>query len=225
MTARSPTIILLLTSVFSIACESDRITETLESRGPRLDPAVFTSLEVLPASVTLQQMETVRLSIVARDQRGMSMPHSDAATFSSSDSAIASVSLRGTVTGVGPGTADISVTKTIAGVARTAVTKATIVRATLSDSLVITADYERGWQPSTAHLTAGGTVRWAVPNPIAWGGAEHRMLYLMDRSYALTDSVDLRTGGAIRKLQAPGVYHYCSASCWDPPDWGTVYVH
>ncbi|MBA3557968.1 MAG: Ig-like domain-containing protein [Gemmatimonadaceae bacterium] len=227
MTARSITLMLLVTSAFSIACESTRVTESVQPGvdPPGLDPSVFTTLEVLPSTVTLEQGSTVQLGIVARDQRGVLMADAGAVTFSSSDPAIATVSGSGMVTGVAAGTADILVTKTAAGVTRSAKMKATTRRATPSDTLVITADLQRGWQPSVAHLTVGGTVKWVTAGPRSWSDVPHRMLYLMDKGYTIVDSLDLSTGSATLKLLTEGEYRYCSAGCWDPPDGGIVYVH
>lgn len=229
MTARSITLMLLVTSAFSIACESNRITEYVQPGPdpvpPQLDPSVFTTLEVLPSTVTLEQGSAVQLEIVARDQRGVLISVAGGLTFSSSNSAIAEVSASGVVIGVAAGTADISVTKTIAGVSRSAEMKATIPQAIPSANLVITADLRRGWQPSIAHLTAGGTVLWVTAGPRSWSDVPHRMLYLMDKGYAVVDSLDLSTGSATLKLLTKGEYRYCSAACWDPPDHGVVFVH
>ncbi len=52
----------------------------------------------------------------------------------------------------------------------------------------------------------------------------HGMLYLRDKS-SVVDSLDLSTGSATLKLPTAGEYRYCSAACWDPPDYGFVYVH
>jgi plastocyanin len=227
MTARSITLMLLVTSGFSIACESTRVTESVQPGvdPPGPDPSVLTTLEVLPRTVTLEEGATVQLEIFARDQRGVLMANVGIVAFSSSDPAIAEVSGSGMVTGAAAGTADISVTKTVAAVTRSAAMKATILQALPSPSLVITADLQRGWQPSVAHLTVGGTVRWLTAGPRSWSDVPHRMLYLLDERYAVVDSLDLSTGSATLKLQTAGEYRYCSAGCWDPPDFGIVYVH
>jgi hypothetical protein len=34
----------------------------------------------------------------------------------------------------------------------------------------------------------------------------------------------LSSGSATRRFTTPGTYHYCSGGCWDPPDFGVVYV-
>ncbi len=91
-------------------------------------------------------------------------------------------------------------------------------------NLVITADLERGWQPSVAHLTAGGTVQWLTAGPRSWSDVPHRMPYLLDKGYTVVDSLDLSTGSATLKLMTAGEYRYCSAGCWDPPDFGILYV-
>jgi plastocyanin len=228
MTARSTTLMLLVTSALGIACESNRITQVQpgpDSVQPKPDPSVFTTLEVVPSTVTLEEGSTVQLGIFAWDQRGALMAESTGAIFSSSDPAIARVSASGMVTGVAAGIADISVTKTVAGVTRSAALKATIHPVISSAYQVITADLKRGWQPSVAHLTAGGTVLWVTAGPRSWSDVPHRMLYLLDKHYEAVDSLDLSTGSATLKLVTAGEYRYCSAACWDPPDFGIVYVH
>ena len=221
MTARSITLMLLVTSALSISCESNRITESTQ---PGRDPSVFTTLEVVPSTVTLEQGATVQLEVVARDQRGALIAGRGEVTFSSSDPAIASVSGSGFVTGIAAGTADILVTKTAAGVTRSAAMKATIHQAIPGAEVVITAG-QRGWQPSVAHLTVGGTVKWSTASQISWSGVPHRMLYLMDKGFAVVDSLDLSTGSATLKILTEGEYNYCSAGCWDSPDYGIIYVH
>lgn len=70
MTARFITLIMLVTSVFGIACESNSATQ------PVPDPAVLTTLEVVPSTVTLELGEEraqAQLGLVARDQRGVRM--------------------------------------------------------------------------------------------------------------------------------------------------------
>jgi len=151
------------------------------------------------------------------------MPEAGIVTFSSSDSAVARVNGSGLVTGVAVGTAEISVTKTVAGVTRSATMTATILQASPLADLEIIADLERGWQPSVAHLKVGGTVQWFTVGPRNWERVEHRMLYLFDEGNRV-DSLDLSTGSARLKLMTAGKYRYCSGICWDPPDHGIVYV-
>ena len=228
MTARSITLMLLVTSALSIACEGTRVTESVQARRdpqPEPDPWVFTTLEVVPSSVTLEEGSMVQLGVLARDQRGVLMTDATGAAFSSSDPAIAHVSGSGLVTGMAAGTADISVTKTVAGVTRNAAVKATIRKAIPSANVVITAEPQRGWQPSIAHLKVGGTVKWVIAGPISWSGIRHGKLYLLDNRYEVVDSLDLSTGSATLTPLTEGEYRYCSAACWDPPDYGIVYVH
>jgi len=228
MTARSITLMLLVTSAFGIACDSNRATQPAQpvppvQPGP--DPSVLTTLEALPSTVTLEQGSTVELRIVAHNQRGVPMTHAGIVTFASSDPAVARVNGSGLVTGVAAGTAEISVTKTVAGVTRSAAMTATIRQASPLADLEIIADLERGWQPSVAHLKVGGTVRWLTVGRRSWTGVEHRMLYLFDKGYTVVDSLNLSSGSAALRLMTAGEYRYCSAGCWDPPDYGVVYVH
>lgn len=129
MTARSITLVLLVTLALGSACESNRATQPVQ---PRPDPSVLTTLEAVPTAVTLEQGSTVELRIVARDQRSVPMTHAGIVIFSSSDSTVARVNGSGSVTGVAAGTADISVTKTVVGVTRSATMTATIRQARLS---------------------------------------------------------------------------------------------
>src|SRR5438874_10742317 len=145
MTARSITLMLFVTSALSIACESNRATEIMQ---PGADPSVLTTLEVLPSTITLEQGSTVQLEIFPRNQRGVIMADAAGVSFSSSDPAVARVSGSGLVTGVGAGTADILVTKPLAGVTRSAAMKAAILQATPFSRQVVTADLKLGWQPS-----------------------------------------------------------------------------
>ena len=62
---------------------------SIDTRG--FDPLVLTTLEVLPSTVTLEQGSTVQLSIVALDQRGTVMANAGRETFTTSDSAIATL--------------------------------------------------------------------------------------------------------------------------------------
>ncbi len=226
MTARSIALILFVTAAFTVACESTRVTEPEPPPvDPPVEPAVFTTLEVSPSTVTLEQGLEVQLAIVARDQRGDPIQDYGQAIFTSSDPTVATVHRSGVVTAVATGTADISVTKSISGVTRSAGMTAIIRAATPSADLVLIADMQRGWQPSVTHLASGGTVTWKTAGPRSWGDTPHGKLFLMDKAYTVVDSLDLSSGSATRKLVTVGEYRYCSASCWDPPDYGVVYVH
>lgn len=230
MIARAISLMLLLTSVVSIACEGNRITESVQPQPdpppPQVDPSVLTTLEVVPSTVTLDEGSTVQLEVTARDQRGLLIGGVSGITFSSSVPSVAVVSNSGIVRAVAAGIADISVTRTVAGVTLSAAMRATIRQPVPSADLVITADMHRGWQPAVAHLTAGGSVKWVTAGPQSWSGVPQRMLYLFDADYyAVVDSLDLSNGSATLKLLTPGAHPYCSAACWDPPDYGIIHVH
>ncbi|MBA3338502.1 MAG: Ig-like domain-containing protein [Geodermatophilaceae bacterium] len=209
---------LLATLALGTACESNPGTQ------PRLNSSVLMILQVLPSTVWLDQGSTLELRVIARDQRREPLTASGRTTFSSSDSAVARVDGNGVVTGVALGTAEISATRTVAGVTRTAAMAAAIRRASPPADLKLTAELERGWQPSVAHVAAGGTVQWLPAGPRSWSELPHRMLYLLDDKGYVVDSLDLRTGFATRKFMTAGAYRYCSAGCWDSPDFGIVYV-
>lgn len=227
MTVRSGAFILLAAAAFSMACDVGRSSGALPPEPIPTGPnaSVLTTLQVLPSSVTLEQVGTTELQVIARDQRGVLMAPAGTLTFRSSNPAIARVSDSGVITGVAAGTADIFVTKTVSGVTRVVAMQATVRSATPVASLSITADLVNGWQPSVAHVTLGGTVRWVVTTPRSVGDVPHRMLYVYDRRTRSFDSLDLRAGFATRTFVTPGEYTFCSAGCFDPPDGGVVYVH
>ncbi len=229
MTARSITLMLLATLTLGSACDSNRATQPaplvqpLHPAGP--DSSVLTALEASPDFVVLYWGTTVELRITAYDQRGRHMTDAGGVTFSSSDSAVARVNSSGLVTGVATGTVEISVTKTVAGVTRSATMTAAVRPASPLADLKLTADLERGWQPSVGHLRAGGTVQWLTVGPRSWSGVEQRVLFLLDKNYEVVDSLDLSTGTATLRLMTAGQYPYCSAGCLTAPDYGIVYVH
>ncbi len=232
MTARSITLILVVTLTLGSACESSRATQPVPLVQPvqPLQPAqpyspVLTALVASPNYVVLYQGTTVTLRITAYDQLGRRMTDAGGVTFSSDASAVARVDSSGLVTGVAAGTVEISATKTVAGVTLSATMTAAVRPASPLDDLKLTADLERGWQPSVGHLRAGGTVQWLTAGPRSWSGVEHRVLYLLDKDYEVVDSLDLSTGSATLRLMTAGEYRYCSAGCLTAPDFGIVYVH
>ena len=222
MSARSMSFVLLSAFAVGVACQSERLTESTLSQ-----PPVLSTLEILPGNVTVEQGWPVALSVRAFDQWGGRM-YSPALEFSSRDTTIARVTrVHGDpwLVGVKPGTAEIQARMSIDGVTLSAVMTAAITAATPAGDLLLTADAVHGWMPPVAHLKAGGSVEWRTVGPVSWSDVPHRFLYLMNEKYAVLDSLDLRSGSAKRTFVTAGEYRYCSAGCWDPPDFGVVYVH
>jgi hypothetical protein len=118
----SLTLILPLCVALAVACRSDGVGVEPQSQQQR----VLNRLEVTPSSIGLFQGYTHQLTISAWDQYGAKMPEpvegawADKATFSSTAPEIAEVSSSGLVTGLAPGTAEITATLTLAGVTATA---------------------------------------------------------------------------------------------------------
>jgi hypothetical protein len=127
MRKRSPVPMLLICAAVGLGCGSER---GLEPGGSEVvPPSVFTSLDVRPTLADLFTVEpgnTVQLSLGARDQRGVPMPGTGAATYSSSAPEVAEVSSSGVVTGAAPGSAVITATFTLDRITRTASMIATV---------------------------------------------------------------------------------------------------
>jgi uncharacterized membrane protein YidH (DUF202 family) len=222
------TLVLLIALATSISCDGNRVTETIVNQAvitPKVDPPVFTTLDISPQFDTLAEGAEKQVNMLARDQRGHLIWTRGTLSFTSSDTAVARVTPYGFMTAVGGGTATISVKQTLVGVTLSATASVTVIPATPLSSVVLTADHTRGWQPAIAHLIAGGTVTWQISHPINWSGVAHEKVYLLDRDYREIASLDLSAGSATRKFVTPGAYRYCSGWCWDPPDFGVIYVH
>lgn len=186
---------------------------------------VFTSVKMIPDTATMEQGAILIVEAVAIDQSGLAIGNSFANTFfSSSDTTIARVGTFGNVTAIAIGSASISAVKTMGGISRSSTMSVTIKPATPLDTVVFNSG-TKGWLPIEAHLAAGGIVWWVAP-PINWSGSQNTRVFLLDpETYATLDSVDLIGGRGSRKFTTPGAVIFCSGGCWDPPDWGAIYVH
>jgi hypothetical protein len=89
--------------------------------GPDQDQ-VLTTLEVSPATTALYTRapgNTVALTVVAKDQRGVEMTGVGSPAFSSDNSAVANVNDQGTITATGVGSAQVTASLTAGGVTAT----------------------------------------------------------------------------------------------------------
>ena len=116
-------------------------------------PAVFTSMTVAPASVTVAPQGTQALTASAIDQRGQSMSGLTT-TFVSSDQSKATVSSAGVVTGVAVGTARITVTGTIGSVTKTKDVDVTVSAPGLTATVNATTGNQ--FDPKDVVLAVGG---------------------------------------------------------------------
>jgi hypothetical protein len=228
MTKSSMILVLLIALATNTSCDANRVTETGETQKviPHwIDPPVLTTLDILPQFDTLLEGGEKMVEVWGRDQRGKLIWPQGVLTFSSSDTTVATVTEYGFMIAAGGGNSTISVTQTLGGVTLSATASVTVIAATPLSSVVLRRDQTRGWQPAIAHLIAGGTVTWETAWPNIWSTLEQDKLYLLDKDYRGTASLDLTSGSATLKFVTPGAYRYCSGGCWDPRDFGIIYVH
>jgi plastocyanin len=119
---------------------------------------VFTSVSVTPATATLLMAGTVQLLATPLDQGGVPMAGLPAATFSTGNSAIATVDAGGLVIGTGAGTTNITATITSGGVAQAA-TATIIVSAPVPGGVTVTTP-NLTFSPASVTIAVGGTVTW-----------------------------------------------------------------
>ncbi|HEV7366546.1 MAG TPA: Ig-like domain-containing protein, partial [Gemmatimonadales bacterium] len=109
---------LLILAGVAAGCGS---TDPNPNPNPNGGGSVLTTVVVTPSTATLFTIEpgnTVMLSVVPKDQNGKTVTGAGAASFSSDNSAIATVSNDGMVTMVAPGTARITASVTAGSVTK-----------------------------------------------------------------------------------------------------------
>ena len=215
--------LLLICAVGVIACDTPpQITEPpVVPPPPPIVPGErqFASIRLTPALETLLEGDTVRVKAVPIDTLGLELSVPYTVTYASSAPSIATVSETGLVTAITRGSADISALIVIGSTKRGTWRRAYVFSAVSPDSIVLTSG-KNGWEPSQAQVAPGGSVQWRVGE----AGIPVSLVYLMDERYNVVDSVDLTKGPATRRFASRGFVSYCSGSCWDPPDWGVIYV-
>ena len=227
MTSRLIARFLFVCAAGVIACDTrDQIVEPPPAPLP---PPVtipgesrFAAVRLTPASRAFIEGDTVRLKAVPVDALGSEIQVPYAVTYVSQAPSIATVSETGLLTAISGGASDISAAIVIGSTTKRT-TRRTHVFAAVSPSSIVLTSGKNGWEPTQAQVTPGGTVEWRI-GPIDWAGIPAAQIYLMDELYNIVDSVDVRTGSATRRFEARGFISYCSGYCWDPPDWGVIYV-
>lgn len=127
--------------------------------GPAL---VFTSLAITPENPTLIVNGTVTLFATPKNQNGGNMAGLPAATFSSNNAAVASVtSPAGVVTAHTNGTADITATVTASGITKTATTRVTVSTVELTATV---GNAGNSWSPDRVDIARTGTVTFSISN-------------------------------------------------------------
>ena len=119
-------------------------------------PPVYTTLSVAPASPLVAVGGTVAIVATPLDQFGAAMAGLPAATFASSDPAVATVGPSGTVTGVSAGGATITVSLTAGGVTHTGSSAVTV-----GSSLgVVISTANLTFTPDDVRIPPGQSVTW-----------------------------------------------------------------
>jgi plastocyanin len=126
------------------------------------DPAVFTTLSVTPASVALVLVggtpPTQQLTPVAKNQNGAVMSGLTNTTYTSANTAVATVNSAGVVTAVAVGNTQITVSGTIGTVTKTQSVNVTV--AVPGATATVDATLQNEFSPKTVAVTRNGTVTW-----------------------------------------------------------------
>jgi plastocyanin len=132
---------------------------------------VFTSVAVAPASPTVTVGNTVALTALAKDQNGATF-NAPAATWSSSNDAVATVDGSGVVTGVANGNATVTASITAGSITHTG--SQSVAVSTPSATAGVTATTTLAFSPSSvtiARASGTGTVTWtfqSVAHTVTW---------------------------------------------------------
>jgi plastocyanin len=182
--------------------------------GPDQDQ-VLTTLEVSPATVALFTVapgNTVALTVVAKDQRGETMAGVGSPTFSSDNSAVATVSDDGTIRATGAGTTQVTASLTAGGVTATGTTT---VSAQVTPATATVTAPAFAYEPQVVDVSAAGAVTWS------FGAIHHDVTFTT--AGAPANVPELQNGSAGRAFPDPGTFAYrCSIH---PAMTGTVRVH
>ena len=217
MVWRSRVMLLIPFAIVASSCASDPMDPT-RVEVQQAPPPIFAAIEITPNPLEMDQGAEVPITVVALDQYRNRLPSSGIASFSTDAPAIATVDRYGFIRGLAPGTAEISATMTIGGITKTAAVKTTVSDTVAMPAVILTTDGYK-WTPNSTHLAVGGTVTWRAAYPL-----QFTKVYLMDNNYRITEEMDMSGGFVIRKFDKPGIYRYCGGGCWDPPDFGVIYV-
>ncbi len=217
---------LLACAAICIACASEEGLGPIVNNTPTrpVPETVFSVLEISPVVDTVYPGFAIQLRVTPRSQSGDRLSVFPLVNYFSSAPEIAAVSATGLMTAFAPGAAIISATATIGGITRTGVMTMNVHPADTDPSLdLVLTSNSYGWQPPVAYMKAGGTVQWRASGT-GWSGVPTTRIWLMNADYADIGSLNLSNASATMKLEKPGIIRYCSGGCWDPPDFGIIYV-
>lgn len=130
-------------------------------------PATFTSVRLAPASASLQVGATAQLTATPLDQNGTAMAGLPAASYSSDNAAVATVSAGGLMTAVAAGSAVVTASITSGGVTHTATSAVTV---TAQAGVTVTTP-NNTFSPSSVTIAPGGAVTWQ------FSGATHNVTF------------------------------------------------
>lgn len=160
----------------------------------------FSSVALTPPAASLLSGDTLRLSATPLDQNGVPMAGLPAATFLSSNPAVAVVSATGLVTAVGAGVDTITASITGDGTTRAA-TAVITVSLPAAGATVTTPNLT--FSPPTVTIQAGETVTWQL------SGATHNVTWLPGPVPPGGDIPDQAPGSTVqRSFPTAGVYTY-----------------
>ena len=162
--------------------------------------AVFTTLEVLPATATIEVGATQAVTATPRDQGGTAMSGLPAATFTSSDQGKATVSTSGVVTGVAAGQSTITASLTHNGVTRTG-TSVITVNAAPPTGATVQAGLSTSFSPTTVTIARTASVTWQ------WAGLNHNVTF--DAVTGAPADIPTRSTGSVsRQFNTAGTFPY-----------------
>lgn len=164
------------------------------------EPAVLTTVEVTPASAepfSASPGNTVKLTVVAKDQHGGLMNNIGSISFSSQNGIVAAVGSDGTVTAVAAGAAQVTASMTAGGITKSGVTTVT-VRVAAPTATVTAPGFT--FEPVTVDISAGGEVTWTM------GAIQHNVTF--NTPGAPAEIPALSVGSASRTFPGKGIFTY-----------------
>jgi plastocyanin len=154
------------TTVTGLAIGSAKVIATAGGKADTISVTivaqVFSSVKMNPLSTSISPSSTTTVTAQAVDQNGVGMSGAGfgAATFTSSNTAVATVnSTTGLVTAIANGSATITGSIAANGVTKSGLSVVTVATGGgFPNSAVVAADGTYGWDPSQVDIAVGGTV-------------------------------------------------------------------
>jgi plastocyanin len=191
----------------------------IEPPPPPPPASILTTVHVDP-SVTVYNTSpgnVFALTVALRDQNNVAYTGANSKSFSSSSTAVVTVSGDGTVTGVTVGIAQVTVTAQAGSVSRTATTIVTVQEPAAVASVET---HEVRFEPLAVHIIRGGSVTWLIGrqgNPIG-----HNVTFATSGAPA---NIPRTEGGALVSLLFPTAGSFAYECTLHAGMTGTVHVH